>query len=115
VIACTSHGSTDAGVADGSDDEAAVSCPFCDGSAPDAGNPYWPDAIPPPPVACTDAGACPLPPSVCASEQWLEYFDNGTCGADGGCNFDVLMTSCLPGYCIDGGCTGAHITAQAPP
>jgi hypothetical protein len=75
-----------------------------------------PDALPPPTFPCLDAGAdasaCPLPHSVCVSETWLEYFDNGAC-IDGTCSFTPKLHSCL--LCADGGCVVIHSTAPVPP
>lgn len=71
-----------------------------------------PDAIAPPSVPCDDAGACMPPPSICATAQWLEYFDNGACN-DGGCAFDVAFHLCDFG-CWDGGCVPYHGTAPSP-
>ena len=105
--ACSTRDAFDGGGAIDASDDAA--CAFCDATFGDASVPEvsTPDVIPPPAVACVedagDGGAeCPLPPSVCASNVWLEYFDNGTC-VDGGCSFDVAFHGCTFG-CWDGGC-----------
>lgn len=104
--ACSTRDAFDGGTIDAADD--ATACAFCtDATFGDASGPSSPpDAIAPPTVACVDAGdggaECPLPPSVCANNVWLEYFDNGTC-VDGGCSFDVAFHGCTFG-CWDGGC-----------
>jgi hypothetical protein len=87
---------------------------FGDGSIPpyEAAVPVPPDALPPPNVACDDAGACTLPSSVCANAQWLEYFDDGVC-VDAGCAYQVKMNLCVYG-CFDGGCIIEHSTVPSP-
>ena len=91
----------------------ATTCPFCGVDAPyEAAAPIPPDALPPPEIACDDAGACALPSSVCATANWLEYFDDGVC-VDGGCVFQVKMNPCAYG-CVDGGCVIEHSTVPGP-
>ena len=109
--ACDAREVADAGAPDAAEDAAEdAGCAFCDAGPVQPGPP---DALPPPQVACDDAGACPLPPSICADPQYLEYFDNGTC-VDGGCEYDVALTSC-PYGCVDGGCYGPQLTKAPPP
>lgn len=100
----------DAGSIDASDDST-----FAFGDAaykPEVSYPGPPDALPAPQFDCLDAGdaaaTCPLPSSTCASNDWLEYFDDGVC-VDGGCQFTAHLHQC--GYfCSEGGCEGPSLT-----
>ena len=79
--------------------------------APQPPPPPVPDAAAPPPEACVQDGgpACPLPPSVCADTNYLEYFENGVC-VDGGCQFDSKLFLCTAG-CVHGACQNGGFTA----
>jgi hypothetical protein len=110
--------------------EAGVDAASSDGTLADVGSTFGdgyyevsqpgpPPPLPPPHVDCIDGGdagmTCPLPGSVCATGQWLEYFDNGVC-VDGGCQFDTQMHQCVStnggfSYCSDGGCVYIGPTA----
>ncbi len=77
--------------------------------------------IPAPAVACVDGGVdatvCPLPHSVCAGAQLLEYFDDGRC-VDGGCAFTIKVHDCSypsGSVCVDGGCLMPRLTTPPPP
>jgi hypothetical protein len=120
LFACDSHETTfEAGAPDpdATTSDASSSCPFCFDASYDVSAPTPPDALPPPEVDCVldagpDATICPLPHSICADTQWLEYFDNGFCD-DGGCLFDSKLLLCGLG-CYEGGCVVQHSTDPAP-
>lgn len=57
-----------------------------------------------------DGIACELPPSVCASPDWLVYFVNPTCVA-GFCHWEKSYYSCRGSACVDGSCR-SHFTAS---
>ena len=60
-------------------------------SAPDGG-----------PCSDGDASSCALPPSVCADQDWLAYFDDPMC-MEGQCQWTVRYRQC-PGRCSGQGC-----------
>ena len=57
-----------------------------------------------------DGVACELPPSVCASPDWLVYFVNPTCVA-GLCRWEKSYYQCRGSPCVDGACQ-LHVTAS---
>jgi hypothetical protein len=71
------------------------------------------DAQPAPAVACGKdayAAVCPLPPSYCANDEWLVFYQNPQC-ADGACQYEAWALPCdgYGEYCNEGGCV-ANVT-----
>jgi hypothetical protein len=60
------------------------------------------------PVACSEAGACPLPASRCAGSGWLVYYDQGECDA-GLCTWQERYSPCAAA-CRSGSCTDVIVT-----
>ena len=102
-------------------DPPAVACKdeASDASAADSPDAAEEDDVSPPGDAGDedqqgDAGdgvACELPPSVCASPDWLVYFVNPTCVA-GLCRWEKSYYQCQGSPCVDGACRSRH-TAHA--
>jgi hypothetical protein len=77
--------------------------------------PAGPDPLP---VACdvdasAEGGVCPPPPSVCASSEWIIYYDDGQC-VSGWCVWRKEHTSCGGMSCSGGACHYLGTSAAAP-
>lgn len=81
--------------------------------APNAPQPEPDGGFDPPTVMCSlvdagDAAVCSMPPSVCANDWWLVYYDHGQC-VSGLCAWSKHFREC---NCYKGACTGV---ITAPP
>jgi hypothetical protein len=63
-----------------------------------------PSRYPPPFVSCTANDPCTPPPSVCAEEHWIVYYDDGVCEKNQ-CAWTTKFFECRGGdQCISGAC-----------